>query len=395
MILANIKTKYTNKSLLFIAVFFVWLLLVILLLPGKAMALDSCSFRFNNRGDIVREDCDGRPDATYTVSTTNPNLWRDSDLWRIELSDGGVFNHRPGTSAATRGSTVAITVSNPPRDIQDDIEERQEAAEDAPEPSCENQGILMGWLICPLLGLVDFTLQFADRIIVGLFEIDSRFYDNDEIRGAWANIRNIGYLVLVPALLLMVIGTALGFEFVSAYTVKKALPRMIAAVVFMALSYEITVFAVNFTHDISRGIAGLIYTPFGVSADDLTLSAMFDPTGLGGEIVLGNVGIGLLIGAGFTALATGGIFVMLSFITAAALVLLIVALVLALRQMFIIGLMLISPLAILGWIFPGNTKLWSIWRGTFMKLLLIYPIIVFLTAVGRVFAHMISQIVFL
>lgn len=244
--------------------------------------------------------------------------------------------------------------------------------------SCENRSDAMGWIMCPVIKALQGALNWIDTQIQGLLEIDQNTYDNDRIQSAWASVRNIAYIILVPIMLIMVIGTALGFSFVDAYTVKRAMPRFAVAVIFIALSYEICVFLIQFFNALGYGTLGIITAPFRESVGDLTLESL-----LGGSVLTSM----------FAAPLWGvGVAIFLSFFWSTLLLIIAIAfLVLLLRQMFIVGLLLVAPLAILAWIFPGNDKLWKTWWGSFSKLLLMFPLIMGLIGLGRIFAFIIDS----
>src|SRR6185436_10887211 len=65
--------------------------------------------------------------------------------------------------------------------------------------------------------------------------------------------------------------------------------------------------------------------------------------------------------------------------------------VLLLRQLLVVALLLVAPLAILAWIFPGNDKLWKAWWSLFSKLLIMFPLIMGLLGIGRIFASIIND----
>ena len=308
-------------------------------------------------GGSPRSDGD---EATITIS--NADVAREALNFDILDPDGPSVGDRPDA---------------PTEEFFDGVENEP--------PSCESGLGILGWIVCPLINFLSFGLEQLDDIIGNLLSVRPEYYDNDEIRSAWRNIRNIAYMLLVPAMLVMVIGTALGFEFVSAYTVKKALPRMIAAAIFIAFSYEITVFLIQVINAIGLGIKGLMLAPFDNIPD--TLAGYFTlGEGFATGVVLGIAGgIGIAVATGPGAIGIGALF--LGFLAIAALVLVIAYAVLVLRQMIIIALMLLAPLAIIGWIFPSNTRLWTLWRGTFVKLLLMYPLIMLVLASGRILAH--------
>jgi hypothetical protein len=164
------------------------------------------------------------------------------------------------------------------------------------------------------------------------------------------------------------------------------MPRLIAAVIFISLSYPICAFLITLTNDIGGGIFGLLTSSIS-GAGDITISSLFDPNGT-------NVGAGFLVGAagGAAILAVGSIGILFSYALVAFLGLLVAFISLAFRQFLLIALLLFAPVAIVAWIFPGNDKLWKLWWGTFSKLLLLYPLIMILIASGRSFAVVVQEV---
>lgn len=249
-------------------------------------------------------------------------------------------------------------------------------------PSCESEGGSFSWLLCPALDLTSRFLQFVDNQVISLLNTPREYYVNDSITDAWGRMRNIAFIILIPILLLMVIGTALGFGFVDAYTIKRALPRLLVAVLFISLSLQISQLAIDVGNSVGRGVLGLIT---GALAGErfISLEELFNPSAGQGLLFTGGVFV-----AG--VLALGMIPVILLFGLSAGLALFSVFLLLAFRQMMLVGLIIVSPLAILGWIFPGNDKLWKIWYNAFSKLILLFPIVMFLIGSGKVFAYIID-----
>jgi hypothetical protein len=273
------------------------------------------------------------------------------------------------------------------------------------EGNCESAvDFAFNFILCPLLEAGNEMISWIDDRIISMLSVDNKYYNDDQgrVKGAWANIRNVAYVVLIPVMLLMVIGTALQLSFVDPYTVKRAMPRLITAVVFISLSYDICRILIEITDVVGRGIAGLIAAPFG-GMDALTLDSIFNP-GLGSATlalgVLGGLAYGttryaksgqksvfeLISGqiavAGWISIAIG--------IGIVALTMLTIFLLLSVREMMIVFLVVISPVAIIAWIFPGNDKPWKLWWGTFNKLLLLFPIIMGFIAVGRAFASIVA-----
>lgn len=304
------------------------------------------------------------------------------------------------SSEATSNEGNRITVSNvgvareflnvsPPSNdaVEDDTHESgasQEEAnspdEEADQPSCDNDGGELSWLLCPALRLASNAIGALDQQIQDLLEVPNDYFQGEsaaKLRETWVRLRNIAYIILIPIMLVMVIGTALGFSFIDAYTVKKALPRLVIATLFIALSYDLLRYFIIFINDVGAGVLGLMTSSFG--EDNITLASLFDPGGVAGFSFTA-----LLVGG--TIAALGIIPVILSYAFVSAIALLVGFLALAFRQMLLIIFLVISPLAILAWIFPGNDKLWKLWWGSFSKLLYLYPLIMLMIGGGKVFA---------
>ncbi len=257
-------------------------------------------------------------------------------------------------------------------------------SESRDEDTCESHG-KMAWLFCPVIEILDTVFNWLDSTIQQLLSVDESKYNDPGLYTAWSRFRNIAYIILVPLMMVMVIGTAIGSGPFDAYTVKKALPRMVAATIFITLSWYICQFLINLFNVIGGGVLGLIASPFGLGGN-MTLSQLFEDSLGGATVQYGGIFVAIL--ALFKVPGLPGI--LLGFVFAAALILFITFLVLVLRQMFIILLLVLSPLAILTWIFPGNDKIWNFWRESFIKLLMMFPLIMALIASGRIFANVIG-----
>lgn len=249
--------------------------------------------------------------------------------------------------------------------------------------SCEANGGALSWILCGGLEILDGVVRMLDRAINHLLLVPNSYIENEGLKNAWLRLRNIAYIILVPITLVMVIGTALSFDFISAYTVKRAMPRLLIAAVFIALSYDITSFLIRLTNDIGTGAYGLIASAF--FKGQISLTDIFNPSG--GNVAWGAAG--LLLGTGI-AITIGSIGVLLLYMLTMALGILIGFILLSVRQFLIVALMILAPLAILSWIFPGNDKLWKLWWNTFSKLLLLFPLVMIVIAVGRSFAMIVN-----
>lgn len=253
------------------------------------------------------------------------------------------------------------------------------------EETCETTVGYLGFMLCPVIRMLDAGIREVDEKLIDLLEVPEDNFSDVRMQNAARRVRNFAYIILFPIMLVMVTSTALGFDFISAYTLKKALPRLVAAIIFIALSGPITLFMVDLANVIGRGIGGLILQPF-LGSGAVTLSSLLTPT-------QGNGASAAVVGGGFVSLIVlgpGAVGIALSYAFVTFLALFAGFAVLALRQVLILVLALLAPLAILSWIFPGNDKLWKLWWGSFTKLLIMFPLIVLLITSGKVFASIVS-----
>ncbi len=269
--------------------------------------------------------------------------------------------------------------------------------------SCEEVGGAFGPIMCPFLNMLDDTFGWIDEKISDALTVKEAYYKGqctnggttctadqrfNPVKGAWSNVRNVAYILLIPMMLIMVIGTALGFGFVDAYTVKRAMPRLLIAIVFITLSYNICVIMIDVFNAVGKGVGGLVAQPFGGS-ENLTISRIFPGAG-SGEAVAGTA---ILAGLTWAAVGSAAIVGLLAtFIAPVVLILVIIYALLLIRELLLIFALIFAPLAILSWIFPGNDKLWKLWWGTFSKMLYIFPIIMGFIMVGRGFASMVNAV---
>ncbi len=193
---------------------------------------------------------------------------------------------------------------------------------------------------------------------------------------AWRSFRNIALGLLVIAGLIMVISQALGMEILDAYTIRKMLPRILIATIAITLSWQLMRFFVTVSNDLGYGVGHLLDAPF---------------HSLGQNIKVGG-GKGIL--ATF-ALALGGIFFdlfgMLAFVGTAAIAVIVTFLVLILRQIAVILLVIVSPIAILAYVLPNTQRAYKFWWESFSKLLLMFPMIVAFITAGHIFSAISSD----
>ncbi|HSX43631.1 MAG TPA: hypothetical protein VLF59_06135 [Candidatus Saccharimonadales bacterium] len=230
------------------------------------------------------------------------------------------------------------------------------------------------WIICPVITLGAKAANSLDGFIMNTLDIDVKevFGRSSEASNgyytAWNSFRILAVAIIVIAGLIMVTSQALGLEMLDAYTIRKVLPRLFVAIVGISLSWPLMSLAVSFFDTLGIDIRELIYAPFSGLHSTISAGAGFLTTG---------VTLAVLFAMGLPAL---------TFIITAVLGVAVGYVILVLRQIVLIMLIIIAPVAIACYVLPGTQRAWKLWHENFIGLLLMFPIISALIAVGHVFS---------
>lgn len=263
----------------------------------------------------------------------------------------------------------------------------------AGELSCGMTGAL-GWIFCPLVDMINSAISTIDSMITTLLTISP---DNFNISckkaggetldsaacsraksyySAWSSFRTLALGIVIIAALVVIVGSALGYELLDAYTIRKVLPRIIFAIIFIALSWHILSFFVILTNDIGNGVRWLIYQPFAeIGAIEIDGSNMGFLTIFGALGIAGGVVSMFIYGPAILTFLLVGLIIM----SAAVLIM-------VLRELIVILLVILAPIGIACYILPNTQKGWQLWQNTITTMLLAFPIIAAIIAFGRVFA---------
>jgi len=285
-------------------------------------------------------------------------------------------------------------VANCVNAIEDDQEELD--AENADLLVCESEGGVLAWVLCPIFNFLNEGLSgLFNNFIAPMLQFNAlnaetvRFNastgDESEssvvtlnqddgsatlIRDSWSRFRNIANILFVIALFVVIFAQSLSIN-LDAYTVKKMLPRLVVAIILVQLSYFLCVIFSDLMNVLGAGVRGLILSPMdGGRSFSLDLSVS-----------------GFWANAGTVVIAVGAVagvilFFALPILSAALLGLLGVLFTLGLRQVLLVFLVLISPIAMVAWILPNTQRYAQQWFSTFLKLGFMYPLIVGLITVG-------------
>lgn len=247
------------------------------------------------------------------------------------------------------------------------------------------------WIVCPVVDTLVNVINDIDALITNQLNIktDAIFCSDTATckayLTAWQSFRDIALGLMAVAGLIVLIAQALGTELLDAYTIRKILPRLLVAAVGITLSWTLMRFFIQLTDDLGFGIKDLLLAPFSSINGGINLTIV-NGGGIGAFFGgLGAVGAGAVAG-GVTWIALGGGGVLLSYVVTAALAVFIAIMVLILRQIAIILLVLIAPVAIVCYILPNTHRVYKIWWESFSRALLMFPMIVAFITAGRIFS---------
>jgi hypothetical protein len=304
-----------------------------------------------------------KPVASQGATCTAPEPKSQADC-----PAGTTFTPGKAGSAGVERNTCAT----PPDD---------NSADEGPQLECE-VSILnpLTWLICPLVTAAQNAVEGLNDGINTMMNIntgkDSAFDTSGETgkhyQTAWNSFRVIATSIIIIGGLLMIISQAAGLEVLDAYTVRKTLPRLLVAAIFITLSWYLVAFLIQLSNDVGNSVRAIIYTPFkDIGSETITLKQ-------DGSLVAGLIGGAALYAIGPLALGTFALSALIA--VGVGFVVLIV------RKLIILLLIIVAPLAIACYVLPNTQRGWKLWKDTLISMLVVFPIISAFIAIGRVFA---------
>jgi hypothetical protein len=252
--------------------------------------------------------------------------------------------------------------------------------------SCEaltNNGF--EWAFCGILRGIDDFMNSINNYIESQLNLNVNELLNQNVQQAWNVFRILASSLLVLIMLIMVFSQAISAGPFDAYTVRKLLPKLVAAVILIQISFYITKYAVVVANDLGNGLAQLISLPFG-GTEKLSLPNLLEQAGPAqATAAVATSLVAVVVATAITPFGAvlAGLFIVLGILTATAALLV--------RQAIIIAAAIFLPLAFVAWLLPGTQKYWKLLWDNFIKALLLFPIIVGLIYIGRIFAWIVSS----
>lgn len=235
-------------------------------------------------------------------------------------------------------------------------------------------GGALGWLLCPIVTIMDNLNQMMAKNIEGILKVDMMTNADSKkaLQSIWAMLVGIANLLLVVAFLVVIFSQATSIG-LSAYGIKKMLPRIIAAAILINLSFFICGMLIDVFNVIGGTVRTIIISgmklvpdPSGaVSVNNLGVEIGSWILGLSATLVTLTASVVL----GFTAFVVpviiGGAMATLAFFIG-----------IMLRLVLIVLLIVVAPVAIAAMILPNTESLFKKWWSSLIKLLALYPVII-------------------
>lgn len=155
---------------------------------------------YENDGEVVLIDIPGAPTPNgiatcdYVASRLGPQL--ASDLSQRLASAVQECQQSGGTNCTEQVADINEGISG----------------SDGQGQTCEeSDDSKLGWLMCPMIGAVEDTINFIFDFVDSMLNIDAQqLYDDEELRTAWSYFRAISTFLLLAVGLVMIISQAMG-----------------------------------------------------------------------------------------------------------------------------------------------------------------------------------------
>lgn len=322
----------------------------------------------------------------------------EAKLWQIQ-SDGTPTNAEAISKIDKPDQNEPPETDQTKKGVQDAV-----STDKSTEEQCSQALSPFGWVLCPATNFADNLYSLFKQLVNNLLFFESDKYNDNGLKDSWKIMVTLANTVLVLVAIVIIAAQIFNFEFISAYTVKKALPRVVVAAILIQLSWFMVTTGIQLVNAIGSGIYWLLVAPFtqniapGDSGGVLEIGPILAQGSNSISILKQVENFGMFYAVGGAAILGGivvfqtGLWISLIVVAVGVIISIIVALVvLILRESVLIVLIALAPLAIAFWILPGTNGLWNMWWKTFSRLLLMYPLIMLLFAGGTISAILLSS----
>lgn len=241
--------------------------------------------------------------------------------------------------------------------------------------TCQDESKGAAWVLCTAFELVTNASDTVYGLIEGLLVVEPLSTETDSaVYKVWDYMRGFTNIIFVIFLIVVIYSQITGLG-INNYGIKRILPRLIIAVILVNLSYIVCALLVDASNIVGSGISGAfekIITDTGLN--NVAENALFAVdwsmiylalTGSATAVALFTVSAGGL-GAAFWVALFLIIGVLLSILSG--------LITIGLRQVVVILLVAISPLAFVAYLLPNTEKWFNKWKSLLAQMIFFYPI---------------------
>ena len=277
--------------------------------------------------------------SSYTLNCNNAKGVKKEE-------DAKTEKHKQDVKAADLGLKKVTDLYDPYRQLPDYVQNMER---------CQDNSIDFGWIVCPGINVVvkavDGIAKLVEDSLKWTILADSGGHRLIDVWKKILSISNIFLVVMfIVALYVYTLNTTGVF---GKYTIKVMLSRLIVVAAAMNVSFYVCAAAADLSNIAGSSIYGIITSKM-ISAHGGVLSS-----------------IGSAIGSLAMAIAIL-VLVILNFSTIASATVMILA-ILTMRQIALIALVIVSPVAIACHLLPNTEKWFKKWWDAYFKLLIVYP----------------------
>lgn len=267
----------------------------------------------------------------------------------------------------------------------------------------------LSFVLCPLSEFVNNILGAAMNLITSLLTLPAITGTNGQegLVSASNAVKNIANGAFVLVFLIVIFANFVAIPGLDNYTIKKMLPRLIAVIIITQFAFLISSVFVDLGNIIGKTVPDAVVTAYynaapeeqgkctltdGKTVVNITnvtqaVQCTFNP--------YQNINAALSGKAPISTILTGGVALFgFGFILATAgLVLALIAVFyLVFRYAALVVLIVIAPIALAAWVLPNTEKFTKWWATSFLKLVLMYPMVMMVIALAAITTSLFGNI---
>ncbi len=266
-----------------------------------------------------------------------------------------------------------------------------------------------GWALCAVLETIDKAVGGLYGYIEGFLTIPVEFIRTDSpTYQAWTTFRNIANIAFIILFLFVIFSQVTGIG-INNYGIKKIFPQLIVTALLINLSFFICQGVVDISNIVGTESKALLENlgagegkRFNYPAENINISSdTIESAYASGEIdepsfvekMASALGLGSIVGIGAFLLLGGGWGILLA-VAAVLLAGLVAAVmifaILIIRQIGVVVLVVVAPLAFAARLLPNTDRLFKTWANALKVLLVVFPVCGFLMGGGALAGRIIG-----